>query len=82
MEALRYIPLPLTVLSLFIFPWSVTLIGMALSGLAYPLSALALGIAADLLYYPGEGVLLGTVWGIGLTALAYAVRYFVKERML
>lgn len=82
MNALRYIPLPLAVLSLFIFPWAITLLAMAASALAHPLSALAVGILADILYYPGVGLPVGSLWGAGLATVGFFVRSFVKERML
>lgn len=82
MQVLRYALLPLTLISLFIFPWAVTVIGMAGSALIYPPTALFLGIVADLLYYPGVGLPMSVLWGAGLTVSAYLVRYFVKTRML
>lgn len=82
MQVLRYAVFPLTLISLFVFPWTVTLLGMAGSALVYPPTALFIGIIADLLYYPGVGLPMGGVWGAGLTILAYLVRYFVKTRML
>lgn len=74
--------IPLTLISLFTLPWALTLIGMGVSGVLVPLAPLGIGVLADVLYYPGSGLYLGTLWGAGLAALGYGVRYFVKTRML
>lgn len=83
------VPLPvrvavvgLALLSLFWFPWPVSLILLFLSGLVFPPAALALGVLADLLYYPGSGLPWGTIWGLILALISAAVRHFVKTRIM
>ena len=68
--------------SLVIFPWSLTLSLMFAAGLVYSPLALVAGILADVLYHPGTGLWEATVWGIGLMVLTYAVRYFVRRRVM
>ena len=74
--------IPVTFLSLFVFPWTVSVVGIFLSGLAFPPAAVVLGILADILYYPGFGAPRGVLFGCGLALLSYGVRSFVKARML
>ncbi|MDB4992215.1 MAG: hypothetical protein JWL75_460 [Parcubacteria group bacterium] len=69
-------------LSLFWFPWPVTVALMFFSGLVFPPASLALGIAADLLYYPGTGYLWGTLMGGMLAIVSALVRHFVKTRIM
>lgn len=83
------IPLPLkasivllAALSLFWFPWTVSVGLLFCAGLAYPPAALALGVVADILYYPGHGFLAGSFTGLVLALLAALVRHFVKTRIM
>lgn len=68
--------------SLFFFPWTMTLIASFAAGLVFPPLALVVGVLVDVLYSPGEGWLVGTLWGIGLMLAAYGVRYFVRTRIM
>lgn len=69
--------------SLFFFPWPMTLIASFAAGLVFPPLALIIGILVDVLYSPGTGWhLIGTFTGLIVTALAYGVRYFVRTRVM
>lgn len=68
--------------SLFFFPWPMTLIASFAAGLVFPPLALIVGVLVDVIYSPGEGWFIGTLWGIGLTAFSYGVRYFVRTRVM
>ncbi len=71
-----------TVVSMLTLPWPVTVILMALSGYLFPPAALAEGILADVLYYSGHGILAGTCIGAALAVFMFAVRHFVKTRII
>ncbi|HEY4489578.1 MAG TPA: hypothetical protein VJA87_03830 [Candidatus Paceibacterota bacterium] len=68
--------------SLFFFPWPMTLVASFAAGIVFPPLALIVGVLVDVLYSPGEGLFVGTLWGAGLAALAYGVRYFVRTRIM
>jgi len=68
--------------SLFFFPWPMTLITAFVAGIVFSPLALIAGVLVDVLYSPGEGLFIGTLWGAGLTVLAYGVRYFVRTRIM
>lgn len=69
-------------LSLFFFPWTMTLIASFAAGLVFPPLTLAIGILVDALYRPGTGWFIGTTWGVVLMVAAYGVRYFVRTRIM
>jgi len=71
-----------TVISMLTLPWPVTVVLMAVSGYLFPPAALAEGILADVLYYSGHGIYAGTCIGALLTAVTFAVRHFVKTRII
>jgi hypothetical protein len=79
---IRLTVLILTTISLFWFPWIVTVCGMFLSGLIFPPFALAFGIIGDILYYPGSGLPVATLYGSSITIITLLVRYFVKTRIM
>lgn len=68
--------------SLFFFPWPMTLIASFAAGLVFPPLALVVGVLVDVLYSPGTGWFIGIIWGLVLCALSYAVRYFVRTRVM
>ena len=68
--------------SLFFFPWPMTLIASVASGLVFPPLPLIVGVLVDVLYYPGGGLPVGTLWGLGIAAFAYIVRYIVRRRIM
>jgi len=69
-------------LSLFWFPWIVSILFIFFSGLVFPPLALALGILADILYYPGSGLPWGSISGLLLALFSALVRHFVKTRII
>jgi len=71
-----------SVISMLTLPWPVTAILVAVSGYLFPPVAFAEGILADILYYPGHGIFAGTCIGALLAVLMYAVRHFVKTRII
>lgn len=68
--------------SLFFFPWTLTLITAFAAGLVFPPLAAIVGVLIDVLYHPGSGWPLGTLSGIALALLAYGVRHFVRTRVM
>lgn len=68
--------------SLFFFPWPVTLITAAASGLVFPPLAFFIGVLVDLLYLPGQTVPLGTLGGAVIALGTYIVRYVLKTRIM
>lgn len=68
--------------SLFFFPWPVTLIAAAASGLVFPPLAFFIGVFVDFLYFPGQTVPLGTLTGAAIALGTYAVRYVLKTRIM
>jgi hypothetical protein len=70
-------------ISLFFFPWPMTLIASFAAGLVFPPLALIVGILVDVLYSSGTSWhLIGTFSGLIVTALSYCVRYFVRTRVM
>ena len=69
-------------LSLVLFPWPLTVFLMFLAGLIFPPLALLAGILADILYYPGSGLLKGTLTGLFVCVLTYAVRHLYRTRIM
>ena len=69
-------------LSLFWFPWPLTVSLMVLSGFLFPPSALLLGVIAEVLYYPGQGYFWATLTGACIMMLSIAVRHFMKTRIM
>ncbi len=70
--------------SLFFFPWPLTVLMGLGAGILVPLVPLALGLLADTLYWaPGViGVPLYTIGGALLTVLAYLVRARLLTRIM
>ncbi|MEA2701947.1 MAG: hypothetical protein QOE22_656 [Candidatus Parcubacteria bacterium] len=68
--------------SLFFFPWPMTLVASFAAGLVFPPLALVVGILVDVLYSPGTGWFIGATSGVILCALSYGVRHIVKTRIM
>ncbi len=71
-------------LSLFIFPWQVSLVCVFVAALFVPPAGLALGIIADLVYYtPGSAfVPYFSVFGLASFGISLLVQRFVKTRIM
>jgi hypothetical protein len=72
----------LALMGVVAFPWLFTRALMVGIALGYPPAAIFIGAVVDLVYYPGYGVPMGLAWGVGIAAVAYGVRSFVRGRML
>jgi hypothetical protein len=79
---LRLFCAALPFVSVFLFPWKLTALFMFLAGLVFPPIPAIVGVLSDVVYYPGFGLYEGTLTGILLTILAYAVRYIVRTRIM
>jgi hypothetical protein len=71
----------LSLLSLMWFPWPLTVLMMCLSGLAFPPFALFLGALAELMYGVSGFPVAFTI-GLSIMLVSYAVRVFVKTRII
>ncbi len=71
-------------ISLFIFPWQVSLAALFAAALSFPPSGIALGLLADLLYFvPGSAFMpYITLFGLLSTAASLLVHRFVKTRIM
>lgn len=69
-------------ISLFFLPWPMTLIAAFAAGLVFPPLAVIIGVLVDVLYHPGTGWYVGTVSGLLLCGLSYAVRYISRTRIM
>lgn len=78
------IVLPLAaLLAPFLFPLPLTFLLSLGAGFVFPLIPLIVGVALDLLYYTSAlGFPLGIVLGVLGSCISYAVRAFVKARMM
>ncbi|MBU2103940.1 hypothetical protein KKD81_00995 [Patescibacteria group bacterium] len=81
---IRGVALVLSVLSLFIFPHSVSAVLILASALLLPFSGLALGLIAEALYFsPGAHFLpVWALFGALATSAALLVHRFVKTRII
>jgi Na+/H+ antiporter NhaA len=89
MTFFRGVVILLSFISLFVFPYPLTLLLSFVASLCVPWIALLLGLLADALYYTplpaGESGLsfpYATLIGMCLTLLALFVRRFVRERIM
>lgn len=72
-------------LSVFILPWTITILLMFGAGLVFPPAPFFIGILVDFLYYPGFGTGIwphGTLIGLVISVLTYGVQHFVKTRIM
>jgi len=74
----------IALLSLFLFPWPVSLALIAVAALFLPLSGIILGALFDALYLaPGAAFLpYMTLYGLAATAAALLVHRFLKTRIM
>lgn len=81
---MRILSLCAAMISPFLFPFPLTLMLMALAGYFFAPAPLLVGILTDILYYvPDASPLpLGFLAGAGIALSAYAVRQFVKTRIM
>lgn len=78
---MRIVVIGLSVLSLFLFPWPMTLTLGFIASLFFPPTALVLGVAAEFLY-GAHGVPYAVLVGAVVSIIAYVLRGFVKERIM
>lgn len=71
----------LSILSLFMFPWPMTLVLGFSASLFFPPVALVLGVATEFLY-GAHGMPYAVLVGAVLSIVAYVLRGFVKERIM
>lgn len=76
---LSFLILPL--FSLFWFPWPMTLLMMVLAGFIFPPFAFFVGALAEILF-GGLGVPYALISGICIALITYAVRVFLKARIM
>lgn len=70
-------------ISLFFFPWPLTVLLTLGSGVLVPLVPLALGLLADALYWaPGAGMPFYTLTGALITVLAFFVHARLWARIM
>lgn len=81
---IRILVLLSALISLFIFPWQVSLAFMFAASLFLPPAGLALGIIADLIYFvPGAAFMpFFTLFGLVFFGIALLVHRFVKTRII
>lgn len=74
----------IALLSLFIFPWQVSVVAIAGASLLVPPAGLALGIIADLVYFtPGSAFMpYFSLFGLACFGGALLVQRFVKTRIM
>jgi hypothetical protein len=70
--------------SLFIFPWPVSFVAIALASIFLPFAGVALGVLADLIYFvPGSAFLpYASLFGLFCTVLSLLMQRFVKTRIM
>ncbi len=78
---MRAVLIGLSVVSLFVFPWPLTLVLGFVTSLLVPPVAFVLGVAAELLY-GAHGVPYAVIVGAVLSVVAFFVRGFVKARII
>ncbi|MEO6536159.1 MAG: hypothetical protein ABIT47_00565 [Candidatus Paceibacterota bacterium] len=72
----------LSIISVFVFPWSLTMVLMIASGLVFPPAPFFVGILADVLYYSGHGLPHATLIGLFISVITFGVQHFVKTRIM
>jgi len=74
----------LALISLFIFPWQVSVLAIVVASFFVPPAGIALGLIGDLVYYtPGAAFApYFSLFGIASFALSLLVHRFVKTRMI
>ena len=81
---MKYVFILLSVASVFLFPYPLTLVLSVIAGVFFPPMPLITGILVDLYYHvPGAAMLpWGVVWGLVLSLLAVGAHRFVKARII
>jgi hypothetical protein len=79
---IRYGIIPLSIVSLFVFPWILTILLMFGAGLVFPPAPFFIGILADFLYYPGHGWYSASLTGLLISVITFGVQHFVKTRIM
>ncbi len=79
---IRFFSIGTLFLSVFFFPYSVTLIGMGILAFFIPAVTLCVGILVDLLYAGSMHLPIGTLTAAGFITLAYIVRTFTRSHIL
>ena len=84
MTWLRFLIPAFAFLSVFFFPWPVTLVLIFIAALCLPVLGLALGAFADLIYFnaAAAGVPSFLIMGLVATLVALLVHRFVKTRIM
>lgn len=80
---MRYVFLALALLSIFFFPYPLTVLLSFVASLYVPIAGLLIGILADLVYYTphASSLPLATMYGAAASLLAYILRRFVRARL-
>ena len=71
-----------SVVSLFVFPWQVTLLSTIVASVFVPPIAVCVGILADVLYGNNITPYFGTLLGLVLSCLGFFVHQFLKTRIM
>jgi hypothetical protein len=81
---IRFLAVLAGLISIFIFPWQVTLAAMLAASFLVPPAGFALGIICDLVYYQPGAALFPyiSLYGAFCTLAALLVHRFVKTRII
>jgi len=81
---MRFLAPVLALVSLFWFPWVITLVLMFVASIFFPLSGLLIGIFADSVYGASitSGIPYGTLTGIAAFLCGLAFNRFGKARIM
>lgn len=82
--SVRVVSIAAAFLSLFLFPYPLSLILSCVAGLFFPPAPFLVGVVGDLLYYhPSVSFIpYGVVWGSVLTVFVFFVRRFLRNHIL
>lgn len=82
MPVLRVVLAVAAVLSVFLFPWPLTILLTLIAGFFWPPIALAVGILYELFYAPGTTLPWALIIGVIGTIILLFVQEFVKTRII
>ncbi len=71
-----------SILSIFFFPWPLTVLLTLISGVFWPPVALAVGVLYELLYAPGTTLPWAVIIGLAATGGLFFVHQFIKTRIM
>ena len=81
--------LPLTIvfllallMSILFFPWHITLAIASALSLFVPVIGVLSGILIDALYAPAGSWYLASLFGLGISTIAWFVHHFIKARIM